>query len=433
MKASRRTAEGIGRCESPEPRERQRRRRSVRAAILLLMLGSAATGHAETSEPTMLSVPCRPGSKSYSMARAALDSLASKVDMLRDAQGLQRVLDDLKGLLASECFAMSAENPRSFDTSSVAAFTEWWQRGGEKWMRSYLRFQQVPATVILPPDISGSPLSGGKREVRDQQALASLLCSDQDRACGAEARGLRRRFERFHTRLGRVSPEAEFEDADSYSRPCVAQANALNYLLWRQCLEQHRPIVPALPVLDVRVPNEGWLVLREVRAADGSVHERAYDLGSGSAHTADFRGVRGGHASNKNTQRPEGATALSGLVNGKDLREATLMLLLAKWVEYRQVESQSVLLPPRLAPSWPKSEYVVEQIGTDIRGFGSNDDQIIGWKWIDANGVRAAGNIGRESDDPGEQYATKLLDVVEVTFRQQNTVVPLPAWLVLCP
>ena len=165
---------------------------------------------------------------------------------------------------------------------------------GEIWIRSYLHLGKgAGAEVILPPTYwllltrRTSPLS---------KAVGPFFCPPKELSCGAETRSYRRRYEIFNRKRNETDGREDGE-------PCLRVAKSSSYPRWRTCLEEHRPLVPALPLGEMRAPNAGWLVLRDSVNARGCARSRAYDVVTGSAYIVERCGIRrdgmseaGGHS-----------------------------------------------------------------------------------------------------------------------------------------
>jgi hypothetical protein len=395
-----------------------------RSPVLVLAISSAAAVFgtseyalaAEAKMSSVVSVPCQQQSDLHA-AKQAVDNLAAQVGRLAGQKDLELIQVQMAKLLGSKCFAMSAENARWFDTKSVAAFRRWWKDGGELWIRSYLHLGKgAGAEVILPPDVGasldtdtseGGPLSKGVR---------SLLCPSKELSCGAETRSYRRRFEIFNRKRN------ETDDRED-SEPCVSVAKSTRYPQWRTCLEEHRPLVPSLPVGEMRAPNTGWLILRDSVNARGCDRARAYDVATGSAYIVERCGLRGGGMSvagrNSHSQ-----TLSTGTVSREALREALWMLLLMSQVSLRQVDVYSVSLPKGIAPAWPDSEHASTVERSWVAAV--SDAVAVSWTWIEGGKSVADGALCKTGCAPGQEYASALISVFESGLNSEVHPQPLP-------
>jgi hypothetical protein len=358
-------------------------------------------------------------------ASAELVALGQRVRRLDDVAGLAEVIADLTRIARSRCFALSMEDPKGIpSTSSRRALQAWWTRGGESWLRSYLEADEQLRfkNVVLPPEISPSIIPGDASETEVSPALAQLLCSPADSACGAEARGFWRRAELFFaTRAsGRFSDPCRDATSDKPRvDPCAKAVSAGGYKAWRRCLDGQRDRTADLPLGDTRAPKGGWVIIeREGDDREGLAPNcrriRFFHVDSGSAYRTD---------SCPTDSKP---TVVAGRVSTPVLRETLWMLLLEKYVRFRQRESQLMSLPPGLVPTLPIKAVGEGEIEEGVAGgcaFGVVHDTTLKWRW---KGSRQADGEFRLASSPGGAYAESLLDVLNSGFEPVTPSQPLP-------
>ncbi len=358
---------------------------------------------------------CPPGSPARSEAEQTFRGLDSRIRSLRESKDLEGAQLQIVSLLGRPCFSLAAENRRLPRADNVVALKTWWLDGGALWVHSYLLAPSEAGRVVVPPDLRRS-LS---RSEQPHHPLAFLLCTTDDPDCGAETRGwLRRASEGL-----RAQPLCEIGTPPSLPPADVACASVLKgkaptYRAWRECLEEHRNVVPALPLGSFRSPRVGWLVLRGRRGHYQSCDElRAYDLATGAAYLA---------------QRCAGTAAPAiqvrqGRLSLDNLREAALLLLLGTEVERVQTMAESYDLPRTLVRTWPETS-TLHTSGSGC-GFASSEQTLLTWVLTDSAGTKTllTGSLPwPSSDQPGLSFAAALLAVAEDGMTQGAPPAPLP-------
>lgn len=392
--------------------------------------------------PLAKGASCEPGSPAHKSAQQRLEELDARIQALSDAAGVDAVRQELDQLLGSPCFALSVENRRRGNTKSPLAFKTWWADGGGEWVRSYLPHKPgEAASVVLPPDVRRSLA----REDQPGSPLSFLLCpypsapSVADTACGAETRGW---IERANSILGAEPPHWLALPSMPKSDLCERFSRGPNrsYRQFRTCLEEERPLTAAMPLGSFRAPQRGWLAIRGRRGHYDFCDEiRFYHLATGSAHIAKScsRLVLGknGTVHNEKTHSQASLTVQSGKVLIDNLREATLLMLLAQYIERRvQTRAWRVDLPSYLSPSWPAEAFSFAAKGG---GTWATSSQTLLHFSLSVSEQGAAsqqerGDVKLEgelpwpnSSDAGMSYAASLLRVAEASFVDGDAT-PLP-------
>jgi hypothetical protein len=412
--------------------QRLRFRRVAIGPTLLAAAMASGAGAAAGTAPSTSIAPCRPGTPEHKTATQQLDALAAVIRRVENAGDLKRAQKQLDDLLASRCFALSIEAPTGYQTSSRVAFRRWWDDGGQAWVGSYLEGdtrQRLPA-IVVPPDVIESLVPGDADGEVPSAALAGLLCPATDAACGAEARGYRRRAERFFATSG----QPPFEDClqrtrDSAARapsidPCGRSARAGDYPAWRACVAEGRPRVPVLPWGDTRGPRGGWLTIRlsDATAGAGCTRTRFFHVDSGSVHVVD-QCPPAAAAGTEGPARPA-AHVETGQVPPGFLREALWGLLLAERFALHQVNAHRVPVPAGLMPRWPAGR--AAPAITSCGAGPSVHSPTLAWLWQDAANVVTQGAFSVAPTHPGGTYAAFLVDVLIESFARTTPAVPLP-------
>jgi hypothetical protein len=231
------------------------------------------------------------------------------VDRLPDSINTLGAVDELHGLLKSECFIPAAETGRIPTPDSTLALKRWWFDGGRYWLESYLKLPmqgeltKLRPHVVLPPDTRPTLPALIERD----DPLRPLICRLDDDRCGVETLGWIQRAEQAFgahrvmnpdsdTRLLQNSiqptaptPETASERcsaADALKQPLdvVLPAERRPYQTWRDCLEIQRPRTSALPLGRVTAPTAGWLIVTGRRGHYSFCDTTsAYDLATGAA------------------------------------------------------------------------------------------------------------------------------------------------------
>jgi hypothetical protein len=345
---------------------------------------------------------------------------------------------EIDALLAHRCFhlAMEAGEPPRFD--SALALQRWWTDGGLRWLDSYVwrPDPDAPARerfVVLPPEPRRTLALDG----HTKHPLAPLLCPLADHACGLETAGWLQRAEAAFI----ANPDGPWrrldEDEPSFPTPTAAceheAAGApapMRYARFRECLQQYRQQRTALPVGQFRAPREGWLVLHGRRGHYDFCDElRAYDLATGSAYIAQSCSnlvlLEGGSVDGAQTNARRQLRTTVGVLSMDNVREAALMVFLARSANEGPYDAQAFALPARLTPQW---SYDPQQLGTTWYGSvsTSTEETIVSWSWIEGGRVRDSGQLRWGTDRGSEHHASALLRVAEAGLVPGCTHAPLP-------
>jgi hypothetical protein len=384
-----------------------------RSLVIGVALWLAARGVAAAAPPV-----CPPDGEVYRQAQRTLHDLTEHIHNLDTTHKLAEANHELVALLASPCFAVSAENPRLRPAKSVLSLQTFWNAGGARWVGSYL--EQANPEIIVPPDLR----TAVTLEDDADRTLAPILCSASDPGCGADTRGWLRRAAAFL----RSTPRTERAPTRAIPDECQSAVKRADYPELRRCLERNRTIVPALPLGAFRAPKVGWLVVAGRRGHYDFCDElRLYDLATGAAVVAQSCGKLalggGGQVDGRATDAGRVVQVHAGRLSVDNLREAALLFLLAPRVEKAQVADEIYARPAGLVPSLAR-ETSLEASGHGS-GTASSAQTQLRWSLTGADGAQlATGTLTwPDSTEPLASYLVTLLAVAEDSFVDQ----PLPA------
>jgi hypothetical protein len=399
----------------------------VRAtAVLLILFGPLGAVRAEGDSPASQSrrslVPCRADSLELIAARSALAAIDARIDALTPTQPLDPLRADLRALLASRCLVMSAEARGVPGTKSHRAFRAWWQAGGRRWVDSYLSadFKGRMNRIVIPPEAPASLVPGDSDGVTADATVTRLMCPADAPACGAEARGFRRRAEMFFSSADSDRFTSPYNPPASNTRFCLKEAKTSNYATWRECLDVHRPTLPAVPLGDLRNLQGGWLVVHKYAppASEQCVRTDFLHVDSGSVYEADS--CRPTKSAKGTPFTPRGRRA--GHVLEAALRETLWMLILSDLVTHRQIDGWVVEVPKNLTPAWPAGRDIA------VSGFvpvGPTHKTNLHWSWQASTAILAKGSFDLGASFGGT-YAAMLFDVLLAGFEAVPPKEPLP-------
>lgn len=384
----------------------------------VLLYGVLSASPAARAKPLQA---CTPKTPEYQAADMALDELDRQIRSLPAGAAVEPYNRKLAELLKLPCFRLSVENPRDLEAKSAVSLRIFWEDGGEEWLRSYLALRDPEPSVVLPPDLRPALASDGEHG----EVPPAFLCPAADERCGQETAGWVLRSERALATLAHsshapspgpapLSPKAQAQTCWNMARGKPASER---YVVWRTCLERARPEVPALPLGAFRAPLSGWWLIRGRRGHYHFCDEvRAYDLASGAAYVAaSCSGLvlrDGGSVAHDQTDAGRHVSVRMGRLPVDNLREAALMVVLAKEVRSVQVHAESYPLPAGLVPRRP------EDAGIGGGGSGSfwmsSAQTTLSWALHEGDVIRAEGRLTwPDSADAGEQNAVDLLRVAE--------------------
>lgn len=349
-------------------------------------------------------LPCDPKSDEAKAAKAAIEALGARVEALGADADPKPVAEELRALLATQCFALASSEPKSEPSFATAlSLRTWWDAGGEDWLEHWVDVRER-RRIVVPP----TPRAALVAERASGHALAPLLCPAAAAlgagTCGRETAGWRKRADADLARRARAASTTEAD--------CVAEAMKEDaedrYGALRRCVEGLAIGRTALPLGRFRSPQDGWFFVSGGGAWRCKTL-RAYDLATGAAYVAsDCAHAGAGPA----------ITVVAGRVSVAAIREAAWMLMLAGAAERDvRVDASSFDVPPEIAVERPALR--LGSFGVSI-GCGTGG-QVRGWSWMrpDRGALRGqvAGLMRWPSGcDDAEAHAAELLAIAEEAF-----------------
>lgn len=409
----------------------------------LLTLGLLLSARPPQDEKVF--TPCPASTPEWTRARERLLALDAKLEALPDDGEGKPGVSALRELLTSRCFEMSREErePVPEDVSPLVLKT-WWRKGGRTWVESYLELGKPGVrTVVLPPEVLKELTLDS---VKPDHRLASLLCAASDTACAKEMEGRHTRAEAaFLRELDRQARNAAHAEAAAEAHgQCEADARARprrwRYTAWRSCEGGWSSFDRLLPVVRMRAPGDGWLVLRGRRGHHGFCDEvRAYHLGTGTAWVSQSCGglalyedaERIGQVDVKTTNANRLARVRVGTLAVEPLRELAWVLLLAdEVITVGRARLLTRTVPAGYAIEWRERPSGIETMGGAGGGsFWSNTGQTqLRWTWFPPEKAEPlSGELTwPESADPADDHADRLLLQAEATFKEGCPPLPAP-------
>ncbi|NTX59902.1 hypothetical protein HUA74_04440 [Myxococcus sp. CA051A] len=408
----------------------------------LLTLGVLLSARPPADEKVF--APCPEASPEWTAARERLLALDARLETLPDGGDRKAGAKALRELLTSRCFAMSREErePVPEDVSPLA-LKAWWKQGGRTWVESYLELGKPGArTVVLPPEARETLT---RDSVKPDHRLASLLCAASDTACAKEMEGPYTRVDAAFLRALDRPDESSVAEAEAESRKgCEEDARTRpqrwRYTAWRGCEGGWTSFDKVLPVVRMRMPKDGWLVLRGRRGHHGFCDEvRAYHLGTGAAWVSQScsdlalydDAKRIGQVDVKTTNANRLARVRVGTLSVDSLRELTWVLLLAD--EAITVDRARPLT--RTVPAGYPIEWRERPSGITTRGgggggsfWGNTGQTTLRWTWFPPEKAEPlSGELTwPESADPADDHADRLLVDAEKSFKEGCPSRPAP-------
>ena len=184
---------------------------------------------------------CTPMSAAHVEAKANLARVSAHMARLANIDALDPALKEFHRLLRTECFWMASEAGRLPTPDSTRSFKEWWSSGGEDWLVSYLELPEYGGISALRPHVVIPPDTRRTLDLETARGhrLQSLLCSQQDAACGARTRGWVLRtdihFSSFRGPNWNNDSDQRQLSPEETSRECEATAGK-NYQAGRTCV-----------------------------------------------------------------------------------------------------------------------------------------------------------------------------------------------------
>ncbi|MFP2899429.1 hypothetical protein [Corallococcus sp. 4LFB] len=388
-------------------------------------------------------VPCKPDTADWTAAKEELAAFDARMEVLPEDGDVGEARTGLMLLLSHRCFGIAREEetrePLSWDEEHVVpalALKTWWRDGGKAYFESQLELGGAGArTVVIPPDLRDVLA----REASPKHRLAPLLCPLKAGACGAETEAWRARAEKAF-RLENRRP-GTFDTDPPPPPDCMKEARKqparLRYMAWRGCLAinpKARNVQAVLPLGRIRVPVDGWLVIRGRRGHYGFCDQLdAYHLATGTAYRSrscsKLALMPDGKVDAAGTDAARRSGVRVGRVAPERLRELTWMLLLEPEVKDEvQVEALRIPVPKGLRVEWPATdESLLGGVAGRVFG-GSTAQTVLSWNWFPPGGAELVSGRFTFPDSwaPGEDHVNVLMQEAEATFQEGCPAAPVP-------
>jgi hypothetical protein len=424
--------------------------RSARVACVAALCAAASLGAQERPafwsflKSGQVVTRCVESSPAHLRAVASLNRLDEHLEALKDTDPTDKVEQELRTLLGSECFRLAFEAGRIPQPDSAESLTGWWLGGGRAWLESYLELprlgpveNRVP-NVVVPPDARKTL----QLEAHRDHPLQGLLCLTGDAECGVATRGWKLRADSYfeaHRALGRREGPSRLDGGSTSgprltSRDCAEKASTVDagqrYEVWRTCVDSRRPKRVALPLGEFKAPAAGWLVITGRRGHyEFCDTTRAYDLSTGTAFVSDScsdLALRNdGSVDRGATNRARVEHVRVGTLSAENIKEALWMMLLRAEAQEVQLKAEYYPLPAGLVPRVtvrPDGEFTTS-------GLWANTAQTtLTWQWLPPAGPAFAGRLTwPDSYDAAEDHAASLLDIAERSLVERCAPASVPA------
>ncbi|MFY2559384.1 hypothetical protein ACN469_17255 [Corallococcus terminator] len=388
--------------------------------------------------------PCPASAPEWMAARERLLALDARLEALPDDGDGKLGVSALHELLASRCFEMSREEPEFVpEDVPLLGLKTWWKQGGRTWAESYLELGKPGArTVVLPPEARDVLTLD---TVKPDHRLAGLLCASKDAACAKATEAWYARMEAaFPRALERRADKADAASEAEARKACVDDAKSRpkrwRYTAWRGCEGGTKSFEKVLPVVRLRAPTEGWLVLRGRRGHYSFCDEvRAYHLETGAAFVSQScskltlyeDAERIGRVDVETTQAHRLPQVTVGTLSRELLRELTWVLLLVdEVVSVERARPLTRTVPAGYPIEWrerPSGITTLGGVGGGAMWFNSGQTQVR-WNWFPpGKGEPLSGEVTwPESADPAEDHADQLIESLEGTFKPGCPSRPVP-------
>lgn len=361
--------------------------------------------------------PCPPESDEAKAARRALAQVGQQIRSLSPDEDAASAVERLWELRDMRCFEGSSESSRSYSGARGASLKQWWMDGGEAWLRSYLELAAGSRTIVIPPDVR-TTLSAAPGT-----ALSTVVCPSGERCPESNAWKQRTRSAMMAVwKADQKSVPMPKEFAPPERKACIPGLADVpeeeRYPVLRRCWERSRAQSPKLPIGDVRVPKQGWLILRGRRGHYSFCDEiRAYSLETGSAYVAQSCSslalVTGGHVDARATDAGRKVEVAAGRVPVDALRDTTLLLLLRDSVDTAiQTKAERLELPAGLEARWRHDEHGSGHVFGSM--WVSTAQTSIAWAFHPPGASAAEGTFRwPNSSNPAESLAAKWMADLE--------------------
>jgi len=318
---------------------------------------------------------------------------------------------------------------------SATALKSFWENGAYSWFTSILNWHRPDVKVKrywILPGIRKTLVPG-----KVSPGLVSFICATGDMNCGIESRGWALRATESMSRFAAVRraesavrskniAPVDFNDCS----PKKGDA-PMGFTQWFQCLQDTALKSRALPLGELEIPKDGWLIISGRRGHYGFCDEiRAYHLGTGAVYMAQSCGGlvlrQGGGVNHRATQNTKTLKVRTGRLSLSNLREAAWMFLMTQFVSKPIVQTSTGLaIPDGLVMK-------KEMTGFGWRGdgfqFSSNQTRL---HWTVRTGSAKLGQglftWPQNFNHAAESHSLQLLQVAEAAFVEACPPTPLPA------
>ncbi|AGC46802.1 hypothetical protein MYSTI_05525 [Myxococcus stipitatus DSM 14675] len=400
----------------------------------LLSLGVLLSAKPPSDEKVF--VPCPLSTPEWAEARERFRALDARVEALPDEDDARSTVVALGEVLKSRCFEMSREETSSpvseEEPPPALSLKAWWRQGGRAWVESYLELGKPEVrTVVLPPEVR--PALARETAAPDHR-LASLLCSAADRECAKQMVSWEVKAEAsFARERDRVAKTTDLDE--KIAARCVAEARAKparwRYTSWRSCQRDSISHGTQPPVIRMRMPTDGWLVMRGRRGHHSFCDEvRAYHLGTGTAWVSQSCSelalyeddARLGQVDVQATDAARSARVAVGTVSLDLLREMARAVLLAdEPMAHGRASAISVPVPKGYRIEWRERKSGLSSVGMGGgAGWFTSGQTRLTWTWFPPERAEPlAGELTwPDSSQPMEDLADRLVVEAEETFKQ---------------
>jgi hypothetical protein len=427
---------------SVDGRYRDRVRIRFHLAVALVLFAAPLIGAQDSSFWSFLRAGrvvtrCAESTPAYEQAKARLERLDKRIQVLKNADTPASEAGELRDLLKTECFLPAVETDRIPKPDTALSLREWWTTGGGDWLESFLElprlgpFDSLKSHVVVQADARKTLDLDAHR----QHPLSTLLCPLVDSACGAETRGWRLRADAYleaHRALGSNSGPTDAEPhkrgPGEISQQCADKVSSTQtgqrYQEWRDCIEMARPKRVALPLGEFKTPTTGWVVVTGRRGHyDFCDTTRAYNLATGAAFIHDSCSALalkpGGDVDVGATNKSRVESVKVGSIQPDNLREAVWMMLFRGEAEELQLKAEYYPLPMGLIP---QVTVRTREYDSSSSGMWANTGQTsLTWRWVPTTGTGFVGDLTWPSSyDAAESHAASLLAVAEEGFVEKR-------------
>ncbi|MCP3100054.1 hypothetical protein LZ198_14350 [Myxococcus sp. K15C18031901] len=400
----------------------------------LLTLGVVLAAKPAPSEKVF--VPCQRDTPEWTAARERFTALDARLGTLADDADAEEAFAALQETLASRCFALSREETEQRPKKGVLSsqLAAWWRDGGREWAASYLELGGPGArVVVLPPEVREVLARG---QVPEDHRLRTLLCAVEDVDCARETAPWFARLDeaflpgkRAESRISAdPSHKPMWAECEKFARKKAAR---WRYMAWRICVAGHTDFSYRMPLVRMRAPRDGWLVLRGRRGHYAFCDEvRAYHLGTGTAWISQSCSdlvlrEDPGHEGRVDAAKTDAARrprVQTGRLPPEQLQELTWVLLLDGEAELTgRPRAVRRPVPEGLSLEWRAGEDVPFGIPGGVEGgsvWGNSGQTRITWSWFPPDRAEPLGGefTWPESSSPEENHADHLVEALEKTF-----------------